>query len=148
MTDAETQEKMVKRLIQKIQKNKKRIIDYETHFLKGAEIVVVTYGSSVRPALKAVRSLRENGVKAGLLKLNTVWPFAEDLIRKLADKTKAFVVPEVNFGQIALEVERCASGKAITNLMPHAGGGIHTPQQIVAGVEEALRKVSCNRKKR
>ena len=78
MTDAETQEKMVKRLIQKIQKNKSRIIDYEAHFLIGAEIVLVTYGSSVRPALKAMRSLREEGVKVGLLKLNTIWPFSLD----------------------------------------------------------------------
>ena len=148
MTDAETQEKLVKRLIQKIQKNKKRIIDYETHFLNGAEIILVTYGSSVRPALKAMRSLREAGIKVGLLKLNTIWPFAEDLIRKLATQAKAFVVPEVNFGQIALEVERCAAGKAITKLIPHAGGGIHTPLQIATGVEETLRKVASNRKKR
>lgn len=148
VTDAETQEKMVKRLIQKIQKNKKRILDYESHFLGGAEIVLVTYGSSVRPALKAMRTLREAGVKIGLLKLNTIWPFAEDLIRKLATKTKAFVVPEVNFGQIALEVERCAAGDARTKLIPHAGGGIHTPQQIVAGVEKTLLQVAKDRKKR
>jgi 2-oxoglutarate ferredoxin oxidoreductase subunit alpha len=148
MTDAETQEKMVKRLIQKIQKNKNRIIDYEDYFLDGAEILLVTYGSSVRPSLKAMRGLRQDGVKVGLLKLNTIWPFAEDLIRELANKVKAFVVPEVNFGQIVLEVERCASGKAVTHLIPHAGGGIHTPKQIVDGVKETLRKIPRLRKKR
>ena len=145
--DAETQETMVTRLIQKIRKNIDQILDYEEYFLGGAEIVIVTYGSSVRPALRAMRNLRVSGVQVGLLKLNTIWPFAEDLIRKLAKQIKAFVVPEVNFGQIALEVERCSSGQAITHLIPHAGGGIHTPQQIIAGVKEALRKPRSHGKK-
>jgi 2-oxoglutarate ferredoxin oxidoreductase subunit alpha len=148
VTDAETQEKMVKRLIQKIQRNKDQIIDYKGYFLDGARIVIVVYGSSVRPALKAMRSLRENGIKVGLLKLNTIWPFAEDLIKKLARRVEAFVVPEVNYGQISLEVERCASGNALTKLIPHAGGGIHTPQQVVAGVKKALRKLGSKGKKR
>ncbi len=148
MTDAENQEKMVKRLIQKIRKNRDQIIDYETYFLDGAKIALVTYGSSVRPALRAMRTLREDGVKVGLLKLNTVWPFAEDLIRKLAKKVDAFVVPEVNFGQIALEVERCSGGQALTSLIPHAGGGIHNPKQVVKDVEKILRRLGSKRKRR
>ena len=147
MTDAENQEKMVKRLIQKIQKNRDEIIDYETQFLDGAKIVLVTYGSSVRPTLRAVRTLREGGVKVGLLKLNTIWPFAEDLIRKLAKKVDAFLVPEVNFGQIALEVERCSAGQALTSAIPHAGGGIHNPNQIVKGVEKILRRIGSGGKR-
>jgi 2-oxoglutarate ferredoxin oxidoreductase subunit alpha len=146
--DAKTQETMMTRLIQKVRKNKDQILDYEDHFLDGAEIVIVTYGSSVRPALRAMRGLREDGINVGLLKLNTVWPFAEDLIRKLAKKVEAFVVPEVNFGQISLEVERCASGQALTHLISHAGGGIHTPQQVVEGVKEALRMLGGGRTKR
>lgn len=148
MTDAENQEKMVTRLIQKIQKNRDQIIDYETQFLDGAKIVLVTYGSSVRPTLRAVRTLRERGVKVGLLKLNTIWPFAEDLIRNLAKKVDAFLVPEVNFGQIALEVERCSAGQALTNAIPHAGGGIHNPKQIVKGVEKVLRRLGSRGKRR
>jgi len=84
----------------------------------------------------------------GLLNLNTVWPFAEDLIRKLARKVDAFVVPEVNFGQIALEVERCSGGQALTSSIPHAGGGIHNPEQIVKGVEKILRGRERKRKRR
>jgi 2-oxoglutarate ferredoxin oxidoreductase subunit alpha len=145
--DAKTQETMVTRLVQKIRKNRDQIIDYEDYFLDGAEIVIVTYGSSVRPALRAMRGLREDGTKVGLLKLNTVWPFAEELIRELAKKIEAFVVPEVNLGQIALEVERCSSGQALTHLIPHAGGGIHTPQQIEEGVKEVLCTLGSKRKK-
>ena len=148
VTDAKTQEVLITRLINKIRKNRDKIIDYKDYFLDGAKIVIVTYGSSVRPALKAMRNLRDSGVKVGLLKLNTIWPFAEDLIRKLAKKVEAFVVPEVNFGQIALEVERCASGQALTKLISHPGGGIHTPQQIVDGVKEILPELESKRKKR
>jgi 2-oxoglutarate ferredoxin oxidoreductase subunit alpha len=146
--DAKTQETMVTRLVQKIRKNRDQIIDYEDYFLDGAEIVIVSYGSSVRPALRAMRGLREDGTRVGLLKLNTVWPFAEDLIRELSKKIAAFVVPEVNLGQIALEVERCSSGQALTHLIPHAGGGIHTPQQIIEGILEVLRILGSKRKKR
>lgn len=148
MTDAENQEKMVTRLIQKIRKNRDQIIDYETQFLDEAKIVLVTYGSSVRPTLRAMRTLREGGIKVGLLKLNTIWPFAEDLIRKLAKKVDAFLVPEVNFGQIALEVERCSAGQALTKAIPHAGGGIHNPKQIVKGVEKILHRIGSKGKRR
>ncbi len=147
MTDAENQEKLVTRLIQKIRKHRDQIMDYEAQFLDGAKIAFVTYGSSVRPTRKAMRILREKGVEVGLLKLNTVWPFPEDLIRDLAKKVDAFLVIEVNFGQIALEVERCSGGQALTHLIPHAGGGIHTPTQIVAGVEEVLKKLGGKGKK-
>jgi 2-oxoglutarate/2-oxoacid ferredoxin oxidoreductase subunit alpha len=146
--DAGTQEVLITRLINKIRKNRDKIIDYEAYFLDGAKIIIVTYGSSVRPALKAMRGLRDEGVKVGLLKLNTIWPFAEDLIRKLAKKVEAFVVPEVNFGQIALEVERCASGQALTKLISHPGGGIHTPQQITDAVKKILPELGSKRKKR
>ena len=139
---------MMTRLIQKVRKNKDQILDYEGYFLDKAEIVIVTYGSSVRPALRAMRGLREDRINVGLLKLNTVWPFAEDLIRKLAKKVQAFVVPEVNFGQISLEVERCSSGQALTHLISHAGGGIHTPKQVVEGVKETLRMIGSGRTKR
>jgi 2-oxoglutarate ferredoxin oxidoreductase subunit alpha len=140
-TDAKTQDAMIRRLIQKIQKNRDRIIEYKDYYLEKARIVIVAYGATVRPALKAMRALRESGLEVGLLKLNTIWPFAEDLIRSLSKQVEAFVVPEVNFGQITLEVERCAHGRATTTLIPHAGGSIHTPAQIEAGVKKAMRPV-------
>lgn len=148
MTDAENQEKLVTRLIKKIRNHRDQIIDYEKYFLDQAKVALVTYGSSTRPALKAMRMLRADGFEVGLLKLNTIWPFAEDLIRELAERVDAFVVPEVNFGQIALEVERCACGKAITNLLPHAGGGIHSPGQIIMGVKKLFQKIGRKRQKK
>jgi len=138
MTDQVHQDKLVRRLIDKIRLNVGEILDYQELYLDRAKIVLVAYGSTVRPALRAVRLLREEGLPVGLLKLTTVWPFAEEKIRDLAGKVEAFFVPEVNFGQIALEVERCAGGRARTLAIPHAGGGIHSPARIVEAVKAGL----------
>jgi 2-oxoglutarate ferredoxin oxidoreductase subunit alpha len=138
MTDQDHQDKLVRRLIDKIRLNAGQILDYQEFHLDRARIVLVAYGSSVRPALRAVRLLREEGLAVGLLKLTTIWPFAEEKIRHLAGEVEAFFVPEVNFGQIVLEVERCAAGRAGTYLIPHAGGGIHTPARIIEAVKAVL----------
>jgi 2-oxoglutarate ferredoxin oxidoreductase subunit alpha len=134
----ETQQKLVERLIRKIRDNRDDIIELQEYQVEGADVVVVAYGISARTAARPVRMAREMGLKVGLLKLVTVWPFAEDRIRELASEVKAFVVPEINMGQIALEVERCAGGQARTILVPHAGGGLHHPDDVL----EAIKRVS------
>ncbi len=127
----ETQQRLVERLIGKIRNNRDDIIELREDQVEGADVVVVAYGISARTAARPVRIAREMGLKVGLLKLVTVWPFAEDRIRELAAQVKAFVVPEINMGQIALEVERCAGGQARTILVPHAGGGLHDPDEVL-----------------
>ncbi|MGQ9656130.1 MAG: 2-oxoacid:acceptor oxidoreductase subunit alpha [Thermodesulfobacteriota bacterium] len=148
VTEADCQRKMVERIVKKIRTHLDEILDWEDYFLERAKVLLVAYGSTVRPALRAMRSLRDRGLEVGLLKLKTVWPFPEGLIRDLAKEVEAFVVPEVNFGQVVLEVERCAAGRAITTLIPHAGGGIHTPADIVCGVQETLMRLRYRKKKR
>jgi 2-oxoglutarate ferredoxin oxidoreductase subunit alpha len=80
---------------------------------------------------------RQEGIKVGLLRLITVWPFPEDRIRQLAQRVQAIVVPEINMGQIALEVERCAAGKVEVFCVPHPGGGIHKPQDVLQAIRRA-----------
>jgi 2-oxoglutarate ferredoxin oxidoreductase subunit alpha len=70
------------------------------------------------------------------LRLIIAWPFPEKLIRELAQKVNAFVVPEINYGQMVLEVERCAGGQAKTLLVPHGGGWVHDPEDIYQAIEE------------
>jgi len=82
---------------------------------------------------------REKGLKVGMLRLITVWPFPESRIRDLADRVAGFVVPEINLGQIVLEVERAACGQAAVRSVPHPGGAIHDPATIVEAMEEVLR---------
>ena len=130
---------LVRRLVEKIRLNKKDIIRFGEVDTSDAEVVVVAYGITARVARSAVHQARRQGIRAGLLRLITVWPFPEDRVRELAAQVKSFIVPEINYGQIALEVERCAGGKAKTVLLPHMGGSVHHPQTIVQAIQEAVR---------
>jgi 2-oxoglutarate ferredoxin oxidoreductase subunit alpha len=138
-TTAAAQAQLIPRLIGKIRDNRHDIIELVEDGVEGAEVVVVAYGISARTALLPVQMAREEGVRAGLLKLVTVWPFAEDRIRQLAGQVKAFVVPELNMGQVALEVERCAGGQAKVIPVTHPGGDIHEPEDILDAIREGAR---------
>jgi 2-oxoglutarate/2-oxoacid ferredoxin oxidoreductase subunit alpha len=135
--DEFAQEEMVDRLVQKVRKNVDRIVRYQSYLLDDAEVAVVAYGISVRSAKRAVAEARRRGIKAGLLKLDTIWPFPEQLIRELAERVKAMIMPEINYGQMVLELERCAGGRCAVRLVPHAGGAVIRPERILAAVEEA-----------
>jgi 2-oxoglutarate ferredoxin oxidoreductase subunit alpha len=135
---AEAQEHLVRRLVDKIRVNKKDIIKYREYQTEDADIILCAYGISARIAKMAVNMSRQEGINAGMLQLITVWPFAEERIKELASQAKAFVVPEINAGQIVLEVERCAAGKAKTVLVSNMGGSVHKPEAIL----EAIRKIA------
>ena len=137
--DAETQERLIYRLVEKIRRNRDDIIQLEEDRLEDAEVVVCSYGISARTALWPVELARREGIKVGTLRLITVWPFPEERIRQLAREVKAFVVPELNYGQIVLEVERCAAGQAETILVGHAGGDIHKPEKVLEAIRRAAR---------
>jgi 2-oxoglutarate/2-oxoacid ferredoxin oxidoreductase subunit alpha len=134
---AEAQEKLVRRLIDKIRLNKKDIIKYKEHLIDDAEVVVCAYGITARIAHMAVKMARDDGIKAGMLQLITVWPFPEERIKELSSKAKAFVVPELNSGQIVFEVQRCVEGRAKTFLEPNMGGTVHSPEVILKAIKEA-----------
>ncbi len=141
MTTASAQQKYVRRLIDKIRCNVDDIILLEEDGTEDAEVVVVSYGISARVSLLPVELARREGLKVGWLKLITVWPFPEKRIRELAGHVRAVVVPEINAGQIALEVERCAAGQARTILVPHLGGEIHEPEEILAAIRQGAESV-------
>lgn len=132
----EAQEEMISRLVNKIRWNLADIILTETYRLEDADFVIVSYGVSARTSLAAVDEARDQGIKAGLLRLITVWPFPEDQIRRLASKVKAFVTVEINLGQVCREVERCAGGKAPVFLVGHSGGTIISPERVISTLRE------------
>jgi len=134
----EIQKEMVERLVNKIKNNADEIVMVEERDTRDAEVVIVAYGITVRPALQAIALARRAGIRVGLLKLITAWPFPEKAVRELAARVPLLVVPEINYGQMALEVERCAAGKAKTVLIPYAGGRIHTPEMILEVVKKEL----------
>lgn len=134
---ADCQQVSVQRLVDKIRCNVDRIVRYDEEAVDDAEVVVVAYGITARVARMAVDLARSEGVKVGFLRPIVVWPFPEGRIRELAGRVKAFVVPEINLGQIVTEVERHAAGKAAAISVPHAGGGVHDPATICAAIVEA-----------
>ncbi len=133
---AAAQQALVPRLIEKIRRNAPDIFRVEESNIEGAEVVVVSYGITSRVARAAVQRARAEGRAVGELRLITLWPFPEARIAELAHSVRGFVVPEINLGQIALEVERCAGGRARTIHVPHAGGWVHDPRDIYAAIVE------------
>ena len=134
---------VAKRLVDKIRKNKDKIIETQEENLEDAEIVVISYGITSRVAIRGIEKARKYGIKVGSLRLITVWPFPDQMISELSKKVKGFVVPEINYGQIAYEVERCAHGNANVILVPHGGGSVHNPDDIF----EAIKKAAKEKKK-
>jgi 2-oxoglutarate ferredoxin oxidoreductase subunit alpha len=137
---ADAQERLVSRLVDKIRKNAGKIIDWDERYVKDADIVVIAYGITARVAMKSVSMAREEGIKAGLFRPKVIWPFPEKRVRELAESIKSFVVPEINYGQISLEGERCAGGKAKTLPVPLMGGRIHTPEEILDAIKKAVKE--------
>jgi len=133
------QHTLVTRLQKKIRDAEERISLFEEQGTEKADVIVVSYGITSRVAQRAIDMARARRLKVGKLRLITAWPFPEKKIRELAGRTKAFVVPELNLGQMVREVERCAGGKAKTILVPHAGGSVHHPEDILAAIQEAVR---------
>ena len=132
-------EKMQTRLFDKILKNVDKIVRFEAKDLDGAEVVVVSYGITSRIAQKAIADARQQGIRVGSFRLITAWPFPEKQIVELSKKVKAFVVPELNLGQMVLEVERLANGRCRTIPVPHVGGTVHDPSVILKKIQEAVR---------
>jgi 2-oxoglutarate ferredoxin oxidoreductase subunit alpha len=137
--NAEWQDICVRHLVDKIRNNADKIIKIEEEKTDNAEVVVISYGITSRVAVKAVQKARKDGIKVGNFRLITVWPFPEKRIRELAGKIKAFIVPEINYGQIVLEVERCAAGKASVISVQHLGGGVHDSDDILNTIKEAAK---------
>jgi len=136
--DAETQERLIQRLIDKIKVNAHKIIDYETYRIKDADTIVVSYGISSRPSLGAVKKARKLGLKIGFIRLKTIWPFPEDFFRKISENVKHFFVVEINNGQIVREVERCTAKHSETHFIGKLGGTVHTPEEILDKIMEVF----------
>jgi len=134
---SEIQERLVKRLCDKIRINADKIIRAEEVTLEDADVVVVAYGIVARSALSAVRKARGEGIRAGLLRPITLWPFPEKAVAKIAKQAKKIVVPEMNCGQLVREVERSAKETPVV-FLSKLGEDPHTPTEIL----EAIRRNS------
>ncbi len=134
----EAQDEMMTRLMSKIQNNRDDIIKTESYRMDDADIVVISYGVSSRTSFAAVDEARKIGIKAGLLRLITIWPFPEKQILELSKRVKGFVTVEINLGQIHLEVKRCVGHSVKAHLVGHPGGTIISPDKVVEVLKEAF----------
>jgi 2-oxoglutarate ferredoxin oxidoreductase subunit alpha len=133
--DPEIIEEGNKRILRKIENNKEDILKNDEYCLDGADIAIFAYGSTARSARYAVNKAREKGIKAGLLRPLTLWPFPEKTLREVAKKVKAIIVPEMNLGQMIYEVERCAGGVEVSGINRVDGEPIN-PGQILEVIEK------------
>jgi 2-oxoglutarate ferredoxin oxidoreductase subunit alpha len=138
------QEKLVRRLVDKIRLNADKIVRFEETGIEengkvAADVVVVSYGITARVAQRGIEMAREKGVKTGMHRLIVAWPFPEKRIAELAGKVKAIVVAEMNYGQMFYEVERVARGRCPVKLVGHGGGMVHDPKDICDAILEVSR---------
>jgi 2-oxoglutarate ferredoxin oxidoreductase subunit alpha len=134
---AEVHQRLVTRLVQKIRRNAEDIVMVERYHMEDARIVVVAYGCTARSALSAVRKAREAGIPAGLLRLISIWPSAQRAIQEAAQAADAFIVAEMNLGQMILEVQRLVQQPV--SGVNHAGGEMMPPGPILSRIEELAR---------
>ena len=127
--DSEAHAKLVERINDKILRNRSRIVETERYFLEDSEIAVVAYGFTARTSLYAVKRLRKEGLKVGLLRLKTLWPFPEEAIVELKERVKKVVVPEMNQGQAAGEMRKFYPGEMIS--LRQTNGEIIQPEKIL-----------------
>ena len=128
--------KLIERLTYKIEKNKEEIIEVREEFLEDAEIVVVAYGCTARPARGAVLRARSGGIKAGFLRPIVLWPVPEEEIREVADTAKAIIVPEMNMGQYVHPVREACQVRAEVFSLPKVGGEPFSSGEILAKIRE------------
>ena len=134
-------EESIRRLHEKIERAGEEIIHTESYFMDDAEYAVVSFGGTARTAYEAVREARAAGVKVGLVRLMTIWPFADKVIGELAAKVKGIVVAELNYGQLVHEVRRAAKGACPVSLCGKYNMRAFEPSEIMASVNEMVKEV-------
>jgi 2-oxoglutarate ferredoxin oxidoreductase subunit alpha len=128
----------IRGIVDKIEGCADELASYEEFMVDDADVLLFAYGSTARVAKSSVRELRRNGVRAGLLRTRTVWPFSTTRLEELAGGLRLVVVPEMNLGQLVLEVERAVCGTAEVRHLGKVDGELFTPDEITGFTMEAL----------
>jgi len=137
--DQAVHQRLVKTLTGKIMNNADKLVDFEAYNIDDCDVGVVSFGCTSRAVYETVELAKEEGVKVGFVRLKTVWPFPEKVVRDMAKKVKAIVVPELNMRELFYEVERVVQGAAPVLSVNKVGGGeMITPEELLA---EVLRSV-------
>ncbi len=130
----EISEKLIKRIVGKVDKHIDDFSYYEEYKLQDAEIVIIAYGGVSRSAKSAVDALREKNIKVGLFRPITIWPFLEKQINKVSKNAKEIYVAEMNLGQYFIEVDRVAGKNCTVKKINKINGELITPDEIVKAI--------------
>ena len=128
----------ISRLHEKIEIARDEVTHVEEYFMEDAEYAVVSFGGSARTAYEAVMNARKKGIRVGMVRLITIWPFADKAIDELAQKVKGILVAELNYGQLVGEVERVAAGRCDVQLCGKYDMTIFEPAEIEAGIDNLI----------
>ncbi|SHM48944.1 2-oxoglutarate ferredoxin oxidoreductase subunit alpha [Caldanaerovirga acetigignens] len=135
-TKPEVTEYLITRLMRKIYNNIDEIVEYENHFTEDAETIIVSFGSTARSVIRAVKILRSEGEKVGLIRLKTIWPFPKKAFRELPSTVRNVIVAEMNFGQLIETVEAACEGKFNIFGLNKYNGELMNPDEVIAKVRE------------
>ena len=133
--DPEAHAKLVSRINEKILKNRSKIVETEDYFLEDSEMALIAYGFTARTSLYVIKRLRKEGMKVGMLRLKTLWPFPEEAVRDLGRRVEKVVVPEMNLGQVAGEVKKYCPCDVIP--IGQTNGEVIRPEKMI----EAIKKI-------
>lgn len=124
------------RQVRKVEANKHKIMKSEEYLIDDADIIVVAFGSTSRSARFAVNEARKEGIKAGLFRLKTFWPFPDERLLQLSKQAKAFITPEMNLGMCTKMVKWTTEGNAPVHGIFHVDGEPVNPGEILAKMKE------------
>jgi 2-oxoglutarate ferredoxin oxidoreductase subunit alpha len=131
---------LVENLVEKIRSNSEKIADFESYNTDNCEVGIVSFGCTSRAVYEAVELAEEKGVKVGFVRLKTLWPFPEKIVRSMAQSANVIIVPEMNLGEILYEVERVVGGLAeVAPLNKIGGGEMITPEELLVEIVRSVK---------
>jgi 2-oxoglutarate ferredoxin oxidoreductase subunit alpha len=134
--------RIVGSLVEKIRSNAEKIVDFEGYSTNDCEVGIVSFGCTSRAVYEAVELAEEKKIKAGFVRLKTVWPFPEEIVHLMAQKAHTIIVPEMNLGEIFYEVQRTVQGAARVVPVNKIGGGeMITPEELLAEIVRSVKRV-------
>lgn len=133
--DPEVHARLVMRINKKILNHKGSIVETESYFLEDAEVALIAYGFTARSSLYAIKRMRKEGRKVGMLRLKTLWPFPDESVAEVGKRVKKILVPEMNLGQVAGEVKKFVQCDVVS--LTQTNGEVIGPERII----ETLRSL-------
>ena len=124
------------RQLRKVEANRADIMKWEEYLVDDAEVVIVAFGSTSRSARFAVNEARKEGIRAGLFRLITFWPFPEERLLEISKTVKAFITPEMSLGMCNGVVKGCVEGNAPVHGIYRVDGEPVNPGEILAKIKE------------